>query len=153
MIQRLLNRFDEIIRAQLGPLHVPGCALALIDNREVAVVRVYGFTDLDSLAPVTPDTLFSLQSVSKSFAAWAVMKLVDGGKVDLDAPASRYLKRWTLPASETFDLNLVTPRRLLSHHAGITTRGFRGVEPQLRRYTVVEALRAELPEANGEQLA
>ena len=147
-----IARLDDGIRSQLGPLHVPGCALALIENYELTEVRVYGVADCETGDPVTPETVFSLQSISKSFAAWAVMTLVEAGRVDLDAPVSRYLRRWSLPPSDEYDLDLVTPRRLLSHHAGVTIRGFRGVEPQAPRHTIVDALQAKLPPPNAEQI-
>ncbi len=152
MTGRLIDRLDEAIRSRMEPLGVPGCALALIGDRALAEVRTYGVADLQTGAPVAPDTVFSLQSISKAFAAWAVMTLADAGRVDLDAPVSRYLRRWSLPPSDLYDLDLVTPRRLLSHHAGVTDRGFRGVEPRAPRHTVLDALRDRLPPPNAEQV-
>jgi len=67
---------------------------------------------------VGPQTLFQVASLSKWITAWAVMTLVESGKVELDAPVSRYLTRWQLPPSE-FDNDGVTVRRLLSHTAGL----------------------------------
>ena len=79
--------------------------------------------------PVGPETLFQVASLSKWITAWAVMTLVESGKVDLDAPVSRYLTRWQLPSSE-FDNDGVTVRRLLSHTAGLTDGlGFAGFPP------------------------
>ncbi len=79
--------------------------------------------------PVDANTLFQMASVSKWITAWGVMTLVESGKVDLDAPVSRYLKRWKLPASK-YDNNLVTVRRLLSHTAGLTDGlGYCGFAP------------------------
>jgi CubicO group peptidase (beta-lactamase class C family) len=70
-------------------------------------------------APVDRDTLFQVASLSKWISAWGVMTLVEAGKLDLDAPVSKYLTRWTLPAGE-FSNDGVTVRRLLSHTAGLT---------------------------------
>ena len=79
--------------------------------------------------PVGPQTLFQVASLSKWITALAVMTLVDAGKVDLDAPVSRYLTRWRLPPSE-YDNDGVTVRRLLSHTAGLTDGlGFAGFAP------------------------
>ncbi|MCZ6828615.1 MAG: serine hydrolase [Gammaproteobacteria bacterium] len=69
-------------------------------------------------APVNADTVFATASLSKWPTAYAVMLLVEQGKIDLDAPVSRYLTRWQLPARE-FDNEAVTVRRLLSHTAGL----------------------------------
>lgn len=80
-------------------------------------------------AAVDADTVFQTASLSKWITAWGVMALVEQGKLDLDAPVSRYLKRWTLPPS-AFDNNKVTARRLLSHTAGLTDDlGYTGFAP------------------------
>lgn len=72
-----------------------------------------------SIDPVDRDTRFPLASMSKWFTAYAIMQLVQAGRVDLDAPISTYLTQWQLPVG-TFDAKQVTVRRLLSHTAGLT---------------------------------
>lgn len=72
-----------------------------------------------SVDPVDRDTRFPLASMSKWFTAYAVMQLVQAGRLDLDAPVSSYLRQWQLPAGP-FDTKQVTVRRLLSHTAGLT---------------------------------
>lgn len=80
-------------------------------------------------APVDRDTQFQVASLSKWATAWGVMALVERGKINLDAPVSRYLTRWQLPATE-FDNGQVTVRRLLSHTAGLTDGlGYAGFAP------------------------
>lgn len=69
--------------------------------------------------PVDRNTIFQVSSLSKIVSAVGIMKLVELGKIDLDTPVSKYLKRWKLPPSE-FDNEEVTVRRLLSHTAGLT---------------------------------
>jgi CubicO group peptidase (beta-lactamase class C family) len=69
--------------------------------------------------PVDENSLFQVASVSKWVTAWGVMALVERGKLDLDAPVSKYLTRWQLPPTE-YDNDAVTVRRLLSHTAGLT---------------------------------
>ena len=79
--------------------------------------------------PVDENTRFQVASLSKWVTAWGVMALVDAGKLDLDAPVSRYLTRWKLPPSK-FDNQAVTARRLLSHTAGLTDGlGYAGFKP------------------------
>ena len=65
------------------------------------------------------DTLFPTASVSKWIAALGIMSLAEEGRLDLDAPVSRYLSRWRFPDS-AFDNDAVTARQLLSHTAGLT---------------------------------
>jgi len=68
---------------------------------------------------VDRNTVFATASMSKWITAWAVMKLVEERRVDLDRPVEDYLSRWKLPDSR-FDHRKVTVRRLLSHTAGLT---------------------------------
>lgn len=90
--------------------------------------------------PVDRDTLFQVASMSKWFTAWGVMTLVEKGRIDLDAPVSRYLTRWKLPPS-AFDNNGVTVRRLLSHTAGLTDGlGYRGFAPGVKPQTIEASL-------------
>lgn len=79
--------------------------------------------------PVDRDTLFQVASLSKWLTAWGVLRLAEEGRIDLDAPVSRYTKRWQLPDGP-FDETQVTVRRLLSHTAGLTDGlGYGGFAP------------------------
>jgi CubicO group peptidase (beta-lactamase class C family) len=80
---------------------------------------VYYEYSYSSGQPVTADSIFGASSVSKWIAAIGVMRLVEQGRLDLDAPVSGYLTRWQLPDSQ-YDNSGVTVRRLLSHTAGLT---------------------------------
>src|SRR5688572_20038176 len=81
---------DAYIQAQMKYLHVPGLALGIV--RGVTIVHLKGFGIADpSGRPVTPQTPFIIGSVSKSFTALAIMQLVEGGQLELDAPAQRYI--------------------------------------------------------------
>lgn len=91
--------------------------------------------------PVDVDTVFQTASLGKWITAWGVMALVEKGKLDLGAPVSTYLTRWTLPQSK-FDNSKVTVRRLLSRTAGLTDGlGFAGFAPGTALPTLEETLR------------
>ena len=90
---------------------------------------------------VDVNTVFQTASLSKWITAWGVMALVQEGKLDLDAPVSTYLTRWTLPESK-FDNNKVTARRLLSHTAGLTDGlGYAGFAPNVAVQSLEESLK------------
>ena len=89
-------------------------AIGLVTGGQVADEHYTGVGDA-----VNRETVFPVASMSKWVTAVGVMQLARDGKIDLDAPVSRYLTRWTLPAGQ-FDNNGVTTRRLLSHTAGLT---------------------------------
>jgi CubicO group peptidase (beta-lactamase class C family) len=128
------NTYDEYraeigdeIRALMRAHGVPGAAVALVHDGEIWV-QGYGSADTERGLPVTDGTVFQAASVSKSVSAWGVMALVEEGRLELDAPISRYLNRWELPPSP-YDESGVTVRRLLSHTAGLSVGGYLGYEP------------------------
>ena len=130
--QQALDRYqqslDSLVPALLAELATPGAAVALIRNGEVALARGYGWADREQRQRVTTSTLFNVGSISKTVAAWGLLKLVENGQLDLEVPVETYLTRWHLPPSE-FDHDAVTLERLLSHTAGLRLHGYPGFEP------------------------
>ncbi len=123
-----INYIEKEIPKYLQQHNAPGMAVALIENGEVVYEKGFGFQDAEKKRPVDSKTGFNIGSISKTVAAWAVMTLVEEGRVDLDAPISKYVTRWTLPPSE-FDPDGVTIARLLSHTAGLSLHGYPGFPP------------------------
>jgi len=109
---------DAFIVANMQAARIPGLALGVVQGDHVAYVRGYGVAGPDG-RPVTPQTPFILGSTSKSFTALAVMQLVEAGKIDLDAPVTRYLPWFhTHDAAES---GQITVRELLHHTSGLAT--------------------------------
>src|SRR2546421_388920 len=101
--------------------HIPGLALALVDGDRVVWQQGFGSTDSDGHTPVTVDTIFSVQSMSKVFTATAVMQAVQSGRLDLDVPITAYLPGFTVhSAFEAHPEQRITLRMLLGHTAGFT---------------------------------
>lgn len=118
-IEQFVSEIDKKMPQLLHDFTVPGAAIAIIENGAIVLQKGYGFSDVENEVKVNTKTGFNIGSISKTVAAWGVMKLVHEGKIDLDAPAEKYLTRWHLPESE-FDSDGVTIRRLLSHTAGLS---------------------------------
>jgi CubicO group peptidase (beta-lactamase class C family) len=133
------QRLDLEMQNLMSRFRVPGTAVALVDNGQMSWAQVYGLADKETGSPVTPETVFQAASISKAVSAWGVMKLVEEGILDLDAPVERYLTRWHLPPSE-FNHDEVTIRRLLSHTAGTSVSGFLGRDPDQDLPTLEEVL-------------
>jgi len=112
----------------LKDFSVPGGAVVMIEDGRIILARGFGMANLATAAPVGPKTLFNIGSSSKSVAAWGAMHLVSEGKLSLDEPVDKRLKRWHLPASP-YPGSGVTLRRLLSHTAGLSVSGYRGWGP------------------------
>jgi CubicO group peptidase (beta-lactamase class C family) len=107
----------------LAAFEVPGVAVALVRDGHLTWSKGYGQADTTRGVPVTSDTIFQVGSISKPVTAWGVMRLVQQGKLDLDAPVDRYLTRWHLPPGP-FDAHGVTIRRLLNHSAGLNSQDY-----------------------------
>jgi CubicO group peptidase (beta-lactamase class C family) len=115
VIARYRARIPELL-AQQG---IPGLAVALVDRDQTLWVEGFGHVDGGGSAPVSADTIFSVQSMSKLFTATAVMQAVAAGRLDLDAPITTYLPEFTVhSAFERHPERKVTLRMLLSHTAG-----------------------------------
>ena len=113
--------FDHEIEAFMSARNVPGGALAVVKDRRLVYARGYGWANRDTKIPVKPDSLFRIASVSKPITGVAVMKLVEQGKLDLDARAFALLN--LQPAIQSFRdpeprLRDITIRQLLQHTGG-----------------------------------
>jgi len=130
-----LTSFFAASVAQINAAGQGAVAFVLIGRGEV-----FGEHYVSAGAPVAPDTLFQLASLSKWAAALGLLKLAADGRLDLDAPVSRYLTRWQLPESE-FGTEGVTARRLLSHTSGLTDGlGYMGFEADAAVQTIEASL-------------
>src|SRR5581483_4674458 len=111
----LFRMLDEKIEAAMARYHIPGVAVGVLHNGQ-EYVRGYGVTNVDYPVPVDGDTVFRIGSTTKTFTGTTVMRLVEAGKLALDAPVRRYL-----PGFRTADPSVaarVTVRELLNHTAG-----------------------------------
>src|SRR5690606_14601908 len=96
----------------------PGSSIALVRGGQVTWMNAYGYADLESGRKLTTDTPMRVQSISKSVTAWGIMRLVEQGMIDLDAPVVNYIKKWRFSEAE-FSSETVTVRQLLTHTAGL----------------------------------
>jgi D-alanyl-D-alanine carboxypeptidase len=106
---------DAFIAHYLEAMNGPGMTLALARRDGPSRVAAFGYSDLESHAPVTPDHLFQIGSISKSFVALTCLQLHDEGKLDFDRPILEYLP-W-LPIVTKF--GAITPHHLLTHTSGL----------------------------------
>ena len=127
-VEQFVNRLDQRIPDILEEFHVPGVAVALVHEAVPTWSRGYGLANLEQKIPVNDQTIFQAASVSKAITTWGVLRLVETGRLDLDAPVETYLTRWHLPPSD-YDHDEVTTRRLLSHTSGMSGHGYRGTDP------------------------
>ncbi|HZT77904.1 MAG TPA: serine hydrolase domain-containing protein [Vicinamibacterales bacterium] len=112
------SRFDALVALateKMAAYHVPGVALGVFDHG-TTTLRGLGVTNVEDPLPITEHTVFPIASISKTFAATAMMRLVEQGKVDLHAPVRRYLPDFRV-ADDTVSRE-VTIWHLLTHTSG-----------------------------------
>ncbi|MDQ3804229.1 MAG: serine hydrolase [Acidobacteriota bacterium] len=115
--EELISRLERAVPRLMAGADVPGLSIALVRGGELAWHRGFGVRSAALKDAVRDDTVFEAASLSKPVFAYAVLKLVDAGKLDLDAPLNKYLPG-NYDVGEDARLGRVTARRVLSHTAG-----------------------------------
>lgn len=112
--------FDAAIDSLMRTWEIPGTALAIGVEGDIAYCRGFGLADVEKGRPVEPDSLFRIASVSKSLTGAAILRLADEGRIALDAPAFTLLPDITpLPQGKADPrLGDITVRDLLYHMGG-----------------------------------
>lgn len=116
----MTNRLDTIgdyVEEAMASWQVPGVALAVVKGDEIVHMRGYGVCNVETQAPVTPDTLFAIASSSKAFTAMGAALLVDEGVLEWDKPVRDYLPEFRL--SDIYVSEKITVRDLLCHRSGL----------------------------------
>lgn len=132
----LTAQLDAQLQANRERYGIAGQAVLVAHNGQVLYQGAGGERDPATHSPATVDTIFAAQSMAKLLTSTLVMQLVDEGKVDLDAPASRYVP--DLPAA----WQAIRVRDFLNHSSGIgeyyervdnrwVSKGYTGVAPDL----------------------
>ena len=111
----VLDRIRAYLVRHREALQAVGVQLAITDRQRCLGVVTEGFADLEARAPVEPDHLFQIGSISKGFTAILVMRAHEEGRLDLDAPVTEYLP-WFEVRSRFAP---ITVHHLLSHTSGL----------------------------------
>jgi CubicO group peptidase (beta-lactamase class C family) len=109
---------DRVVADFAAREHIPGAAWGVIIDGKLVHVGTTGYRELQSKSPVTPETVFRIASMTKSFTAMAILRLRDEGKLSLDDPVERYVPELKGLKYPTSDSPRVTIRHLLSHAEG-----------------------------------
>lgn len=86
-----LNKIDQALQKIDSSKILPGFGVAVFDKDQVFFQKGYGYADMESNKPYSPQTIQIIASISKSINGMAIMKLVDAGKIHLDDPINKYL--------------------------------------------------------------
>ena len=110
---------DAFVPRHLEELGLPGLTHALASREGTLRTATYGLRDVKTGEPLTPDDVFEIGSISKSFVALGALQLREEGKLDLDRPLQEYLP-WLRIESEYAP---ITPHHLLTHSSGLPGAG------------------------------
>jgi CubicO group peptidase (beta-lactamase class C family) len=107
------DSIDAFVKNEMQKRKVPGLQLAIVRNGKIIKTGNYGLANIQDSIPVSSNTVFNINSITKAFTGVAIMQLVELGKLKLSAPISEYLAN--LPDA----WKAVTVQQLLSHTSGI----------------------------------
>ncbi|EGY01043.1 beta-lactamase [Nitrospirillum viridazoti Y2] len=117
---------DHDIRATLAQAGIPGAAVGYAREGRVRFVRGYGYADLATRRPVTPDTVFAIASITKTITAAAILRLAGQGRLTLDDPVAAHLD---FPVVNPHHPDAaITLRHLLTHTSGISDEKYYAVD-------------------------
>ncbi len=129
---------------RMKELNVPGVSIAVLHDGKIEWARGFGVRSIGG-PPVNAETLFQAGSISKPLAAMACLRLVQQGKLSLDADVNTYLTSWKFPSDPIAAGKPVTLRELLTHTGGTTVHGFPGYASTETVPTLVQVLNGEKP--------
>jgi CubicO group peptidase (beta-lactamase class C family) len=145
-VAAFIPEFEHLVVEVMKEWKVPGLAVAIVQDLEVAFVGTYGLRDIEAGLNVTTDTQFQIMSVSKSFAATGLALLVDERRMDWKKPVREYIPEFRL--YDTVASDRVTVRDLLCHHSGLPRHDWIWLPGDLSPAQMLAALRYLEPSAD-----
>jgi CubicO group peptidase (beta-lactamase class C family) len=106
------KKFEERMKFYM----IPGASLGIVQNGQVLVSQGFGVRDLETKEPVTPKTLFTLGSMTKSLTAFMTATQVDEGLYTWDTPVSEISSQYKFPSAITHPIKV---KDLLGMASGI----------------------------------
>ena len=135
------NETRDFLKAKMAELKIPAMQIAVILNGQVVMSEAYGIANIEQQISADRETLFPINSATKSFTGVAIMQLVEAGLVDLEAPVGRYLE--DLPES----WSEIRIRQLLAHSSGLPNivdqNGLIGAGGETEAWAAVQTLPME----------
>lgn len=117
--------------------------VAIMDDGKIVYSEQFGMRSREKSLPVDRETQFNIGSVSKIFTAAAILRLVDQGKVELDAPVTTYLPQFRMADKRYRD---ITVRMLLNHTSGLPGTNLRNIFGSHRNPNYIDETLAYLTE-------
>ncbi len=109
---KLKARVDSLIKSEMQTQKIPGISMVVVRDGKIDYVKGYGFSNLEHKVAVKPETIFQSGSVGKQFTAFAIMLLVEEGKISLDDPLTKFFN------DAPVEWEKIKIKNLLTHSGG-----------------------------------
>ncbi len=126
-----LEKIEGMIVTLMQQMKIPGISLTVVEKGKAIYTKGIGARSIKGNLPATPDTLYGIGSVNKSFTCIAVLQLAEQGKLKIDDPVSKYID-FKLGKED----KPVLIKHLMSHSSGIPDLGIASV--LIRRHSFPE---------------
>lgn len=107
------RELEKVVSGELKETNTPGAAVAIVSGNRIVLAKGFGVASVETGAPVTPDMLFRVGSVTKMLTATVLVSLAEEGKIALDKPVGDFVRGLDAPLAR------LTAHQLLSHSAGL----------------------------------
>jgi CubicO group peptidase (beta-lactamase class C family) len=114
-LQEAFKRLDQFIANKRNVVNIPALVVAVTDREKLMFETTHGYADVAARIPITPDKLFQIGSIGKSFTSISILQLMEEEILDLHEPVTRYLPWFEVQSK----YGPITLHHLLSHTAGI----------------------------------
>ncbi len=119
VINRAMMRLEREIEQKLYEERVVGASFGLVYDQDLVWTLNYGLARWETGQPPDSDTLFRIDSNTKTFTGTAILQLRDEGKLDLGDPLVEYIPEFEGALVRHGSVRDVTLRRMLTHRAGL----------------------------------
>ncbi len=117
-VAQSLKLLEAWLDSEQAYKRLPGVSMAVVHDQQTLWSRGFGFAHLETQAPATPETMYSICSISKLFTSVAVMQQRDAGRLRLDDPVSQHLPWFRIEGAEAGSPP-VSVRGILTHSSGL----------------------------------
>jgi CubicO group peptidase (beta-lactamase class C family) len=117
-----IEHAEQKILQLMKQQHLPSVAVTLIDDQDTIWMEAFGLANIEKHTPAKPNTVYKLWSLAKVFTAIEIVRLVEEGFINLDAPINTYLPLFSIQ-SRFPDSDPITIRSILTHRSGLPRNG------------------------------
>ena len=111
------HELDKLVKRLVKKWDLPGMAIGIVKDDQVVYAKGFGYADLESKEKATPQSIYRISSMTKSFTALTIGSLVQEEIIDLDEPIQTYYPPFQM--KEDYKNSIVSMRDLLAHRTGL----------------------------------